>query len=318
MMKMRTRLLVGFVAAITLSVVLIGVWRAWSKADPPKFVVMKDLPYVPGTLDPFQYLDLYLPSAPSLPTLALKGSAPATLPANPVIVWVHGGAWMAGDKNHPEAVGSMIKRGYAVASINYRLTNRFTHPAQINDCKAAVRYLRANAQKYGLDPNRIGVWGTSAGGHLAALLGTSGDVKELEGDLGNNEFSSRVQAVVDWCGPTDLVSIAAQAKPNSKIDFRAPGNPVHALMGTTAAPASYLAASPVQYVSKDDPPILVIHAKDDDVVPFEQSVEFIDLLKKIGVEVEGVIPSGGGHALSSKRYVEQSLDFFDKHLGAKK
>lgn len=225
---------------------------------------------------------------------------------------------MAGDKNHPEPVAQMIKHGYAVASINYRLTNRIAHPAQIYDCKAAVRYLRANAQRYGLDPNRIGVWGTSAGGHLAALLGSSGDVKELEGDLGNAEQSSRVQAVVDWCGPSDLVSIASQAKPNSKINFRAPGNPVHALMGNDASPASYLAASPVQYVSKDDPPFLIIHAKDDDVVPFEQSVELITLLNKIGVECVGVIPSGGGHALSSKRYVEQSLDFFDKHLAAKK
>lgn len=306
-LKLKTRLFVGFFAALTLFIVLIGCLQACSKTEPPKIVVMKDLPYVPASIDPFQTLDLYLPE-----------TSAGAVSANPVVVWIHGGAWMSGDKNHPEAVSLLTKRGYAVASINYRLTNRFTHPAQVNDCKAAIRFLRANATKYGLDPQRIGAWGMSAGGHLAALLGTSGDVKELEGELGNNEFSSRVQAVVDWCGPTDLVSIAAQAKPNSKINFRAPGNPVHALMGNEAAPASYFAASPVQYISKDDPPFFIIHAKDDDVVPFEQSVEFLELAKKTGVECVGLIPSGGGHALSSKRYVEQSLDFFDKHLGAKK
>ncbi len=307
-MKMQTRLFIGLAAAITLFIVLIGVWGAWSKSDPPKFVVMKDIPYVPGSIDPFQQMDLYLPSTDS--------GQPA--PANPVVLWVHGGAWMAGDKNHPDALLFLLKRGFAIAAINYRLTTRVPHPAQINDCKAAVRFLRANAQKYGLDPVRIGVWGPSAGGHLAALLGTSGDVKELEGELGNNEFSSRVQAVVDWCGPTDLISIAQQAKPGSKIDFRAPGNPVHALMGTEASPTSYMAASPVQYVSKDDPPFLIIHAKDDDVVPFEQSVELLEFLQKNDVKCVGVIPSGGGHALSSKRYLEQSADFLSEHLGQKK
>jgi acetyl esterase/lipase len=111
----------------------------------------------------------------------------------PLIVFTHGGGWAAGDKYPCWAIG-IVPHGYVVASINFRLTDKAAWPAQIQDCKAAVRFLRANSEKYHIDPKRIGAWGTSSGGHLTAMLGTSGDVKELEGDLGNPEQSSRVQA----------------------------------------------------------------------------------------------------------------------------
>lgn len=304
-MKISTKCLLSLAAFV---LVAVSVLAACSKTPSDPYVVMENLPYVPGSVSPYQQLDLYLPGASDSPKKS-----------NPVIVIIHGGAWMSGDKNHPPAIKLLIRHGYAIASINYRLTGQFTHPAQINDCKAAIRYLRAHAREYGLDPERIGVWGQSAGGHLAALLGTSGDVKELEGNLGNENFSSKVQAVVDWCGPSDLLSIASQAKPNCKINFRSPNNPVAALMGPSVSPAGYLTASPVQYIDKDDPPFLIIHAKDDDIVPVEQSQELVTYLEKAGVECESRLPLGGGHSLGHGDFIDETVRFFDKHLyGAKR
>jgi acetyl esterase/lipase len=122
----------------------------------------------------------------------------------PLVVWVHGGAWISGDKANPRAPRELGDR-YIVASIDYRLSKEATFPAQIYDCKAAIRWLRANADQYDIDPDRIGAWGGSAGGHLVALLGTSGGVEELEGDVGDYlDRSSVVQAVCDFYGPTDL------------------------------------------------------------------------------------------------------------------
>ena len=124
----------------------------------------------------------------------------------PLIIWVHGGGWQNGSKDGcPPLRGGYAGRGYAVASINYRLSQHAPFPAQIEDCKAATRWLRAHAREYNLDPNRFGVWGSSAGGHLVALLGTSGDVKAFE--VGANlDQSSRVQAVCDYYGPTDFIA----------------------------------------------------------------------------------------------------------------
>ncbi|MBX9687423.1 MAG: alpha/beta hydrolase [Candidatus Obscuribacterales bacterium] len=262
--------------------------------------VYKDLSYAPGSKDPFQTLDLYLPRHPKQEPV-------------PLIVWIHGGAWMSGDKNHPPLL-PILDRGYAVASLNYRLSSQAVHPAQINDCKAAIRFLRKEAKLYDLDPARIGVWGHSAGGHLAALLGTSGGVKELEGELGNNEFSSRVQAVADWAGPTDLLTVGSQAPKNCRIDFSSPTNPVAVFLGENRSPTAYLAASPIQYASPDDPPVLILHAEDDDIVPVGQSREFSELLKKQKVTHELLISPEGGHALSRSAFVNRTMDFFDKYL----
>jgi len=148
-----------------------------------------NLPYVTDGHER-QKLDLYLPKAEK---------------KLPLIIWIHGGAWLAGSKTDGVPL-NYLAEGYAVASINYRLSQHAIFPAQIEDCKAAVRYLRANAQKYNLDPNCFGAWGPSAGGHLVALLGTAGDVNEF--DTGKNlAVSSRVQAVVDYFGPTDLLQM---------------------------------------------------------------------------------------------------------------
>jgi acetyl esterase/lipase len=127
----------------------------------------------------------------------------------PVIVWIHGGAWIGGNKDSGiPLLLPFAKRGYLGASISYRFSKEAKFPAQIEDCKCAIRFLRAKAKEFNIDPERIGVWGASAGGHLSAMLGTAGDVKELEGSGGWEGFSSRVSAVCDWFGPSDLLAMS--------------------------------------------------------------------------------------------------------------
>src|SRR5881396_2302714 len=199
-------------------------------------------------------LNLYCPQ---------KASSPL-----PVILWIHGGGWSKGRKEQHSPAISFLNDGYAVASIEYRLSGEAPFPAQIEDCKAAVRWLRANAAKYNLDADRIGVWGMSAGGHLAALLGTSGGVPELEGSGDNMQYSSRVQAVCDVAGPADLPALTNLGPKR-----------MFAIEGLLGGPlekdkAKAIAASPIHYVSKDDPPFLIVHGEADRVVPVEQSQRF--------------------------------------------
>ncbi len=243
-------------------------------------------------------LDLYLPE-----------KADGRLP---VVVWIHGGGWRGGSKNACRAL-YLSGKGYAVASIAYRLTPEATFPAQIHDCKGAIRWLRANAKRYGLDPNRIGVWGSSAGGHLVALLGTSGGVKELEGNVGGNlEYSSGVQAVCDFCGPTTLTDRASLRTGESEDGPTA----VVALLGGPIPRKEDLArqASPVTHVTKDDPPFLVVHGDQDNVVPIRQSELLAEALKKAGVEVTFHVARGSGHGIQGKDIDAMVEAFFDKHL----
>lgn len=154
-------------------------------------------------------LDLYLPTSDK---------------PLPVIVWIHGGGWPTGSKGNAGPARPLVGQGYAVADVEYRLSGEAIFPAQIQDCKAAIRWLRGNAKQYNLDGDHIGVWGSSAGGHLVALLGTSGDVAEFD-TAAHAEFSSRVQAVCDWFGPTDLLLMNKQAIPGSRLDHDAPIHP---------------------------------------------------------------------------------------------
>jgi acetyl esterase/lipase len=176
----------------------------------------KNVPYVEGGHSR-QVLDLYLPDQPSEKPW-------------PVVIWIHGGAWMGGSRVNPPIM-ALLQKGIAVASIDYRFSQDAIWPAQSYDCKAAVRFLRAHADKYHLDADRFGVGGDSAGGHLAAFVGTSGDVATMEGDLGNTNVSSQVQAVLDWFGPTDLLVMGEQAGPNSFIKHDDPNSPESRLMG---------------------------------------------------------------------------------------
>ncbi|MGD9873080.1 MAG: alpha/beta hydrolase fold domain-containing protein [Kiritimatiellia bacterium] len=229
----------------------------------------------------------------------------------PAIVWIHGGGWGAGDKRRGvKNILPFAERGYVCVSVSYRLTDEAVFPAQIHDCKAAIRFLRAHAEKYGIDSGRIGVWGASAGGHLAALLGTSGGVAELEGDEGSPGFPSRVQAVCDWYGPVDLYSAAQQA----------PEDPRPAkLLGGEILDNRELAvlASPVSHASPDDPPFLIMHGTRDDVVPLQQSRLLKWALNRQGVPVKLSVVRGGGHGgdrFEVPDVRKKVLKFFDSHL----
>ena len=237
-------------------------------------------------------LDLYCPE---------KVSGPL-----PVIVWIHGGAWRRGGKRKCPAV-ALVPDGYAVASIDYRLSGTAPFPAQIEDCKAAVRWLRANAAKYNLDADRIGAWGMSAGGHLAALLGTSGGVPELEGSGDNMQYSSRVQAVCDVAGPADLPALT-NVGPKAMAA-------IEALLGGPLEKdqAKALAASPMHYVSKDDPPFLIVHGEGDRVIPVEQSQRFYEELRKAGVNATLKTPQVGHQGVMMDA-VKDAKVFFDATL----
>jgi len=264
-------------------------------ALPPGTQVHRDLEYVAGG-HARNKLDLYLPAKADHPL--------------PVIVWIHGGGWENGSKDSSPAF-PLVAQGYAVASINYRLSQHAIFPAQIEDCKAAIRWLRANAKQYNLDANHIGVWGASAGGHLVALLGTSGSVKELDGSGGNMDQSSRVQCVVDFYGPTDFSKMGgSHDRPNSP-EAKLVGGPVRDRQELAAK------ASPITYVSKDAPPFLIMHGEDDKLVPINQSELLDEALRKAGVESMLVRIPGNGHGgpgFSTPENRKRIVDFFDKHL----
>jgi acetyl esterase/lipase len=271
-------------------------------AERPDMTVLRDIEYVPGGHER-QKLDLYLPKAARANEDATK---------RPLIVWVHGGAWLGGSKDRCRAV-LFVRQGYAVASINYRLSQDAIFPAQIQDCKAAIRWLRAHADKYGWDPERIGVWGSSAGGHLVALLGTAGDVNDF--DVGpHRDVSSRVQAVCDVCGPTDLTQIG---RSRSTMDHDAPNSPVAKLLGGPVQKNHDKAqrANPITYVTEDDPPFLIVHGDKDPLVPHSQSEILYDALKKADVEATLYIVRGGGHGGFKDPNVPRLFaQFFRKHL----
>ncbi len=276
---------------------------------PAGVVAHRDLEYgTPGVVA--QRLDIYTPEK--------HDDAPL-----PLIVWIHGGAWRAGSKSHCPAL-RFVSKGYVVASVEYRLTQVAKFPAQIHDCKAAIRWLRKNASKYHVDPARIGVWGSSAGGHLVALLGTSGDVKELEGTVGMDRgapgVSSRVQAVCDFFGPTDFLQMDAHALPISSLIHDAPGSPESLLVGGPIQkhPDRVRKANPITYVTKDDPPIVIFHGDRDPLVPHHQSVIFEAALRKAGVDVTFHTVEGAGHGFRGRQDVDAKVEaFFATHLEAK-
>jgi acetyl esterase/lipase len=247
-------------------------------ALPPDIVVHRDLAYVPNG-HPRQVLDLYLPRA----------ARPL-----PLIVWIHGGAFRMGDKADRIPV-EMLNQGYAIASLNYRLSQHALFPAQIEDCKAAVRWLRAHAASYGLDPARFASWGESAGGHLAAMLGTAGHERSLE--VGEHlDRSSRVQAVVDFFGPTDFLQMDAHRPPEGMIHDE-PDSPESQLVGGPIQehPAEVARANPVTYVRSDAPPFLIIHGDRDPLVPYHQSTLLVTALEAAGVPVTFYPVAGAGH-----------------------
>ncbi len=268
----------------------------------PSAPILKDAAF--ASLSPSQKLDLYIPG----------GKGPF-----PIIVHVHGGGWRTGDKADPRAllgITALIHAGYAVASINYRLSSEAKFPAQIQDVKAAVRWLRANAKAYQLDADKIGAVGESAGGHLVALLGTSSEIPELEGlELGNEGFSSRVQAVVDLFGPIDFLPNGELSGDEiNKLETKLLGQPLY------KRPDLVRKANPITYISSDDPPFLIMHGTHDRLVPPQQSKEFYDALVPIlgSEKVKSHFFQAGhsGLAVLQPSNMKRIIQFFDRHIKA--
>ena len=277
---------------------------------PPTSAVYRDLAY--GTDSPAQKLDLFLP---------LQGATPY-----PIVVAIHGGGFLSGDKSDGQItpVLEALKRGYAVVSVNYRLSEEAHFPAAINDVKAAIRWLRAHALEYRLDGSRIALWGDSAGGNLAALAGTSGDISALRGphptDAGR---SDRVQAVVDWFGPISFLRI--------DHDFRVDGFRRASAAGPHSFLSQYLGAplakarakvkatDPITYITPDDPPVLIEHGTADDTVPVRQSKRFAKAYAA-GVGAGSVtlhLIRGAGHVdrtFYELGHVNDVLDWLDSQL----
>ena len=261
--------------------------------------VSRDLAYVPGGHER-QKLDLYLPPTGS---------------RWPLVVAIHGGAFRMGSKES-EPAGAFVARGFAVAAINYRLSQHAVFPAQIEDCKAAVRWLRANAPQYGYDPDRVASYGASAGGHLAAMLGTAGDVKAFDAGA-NPGISSRVQAVVDFFGPTDFLQMDAHRPSAQAMIHDTPDSPESQLVGGPIRDnAEKVArANPVTYVTPDDPPFFIVHGDADVLVPHHQSELLEAALRKAGVRVWLVTIPGGPHGGETvKQGLPLALDFLAETL----
>jgi acetyl esterase/lipase len=249
------------------------------------------------------FLDLYLPT-----------NATDRLP---LIVWIHGGGFHTSPTARDDYLpGRVVGRGYALASIDYRDSKVAKFPAQIQDCKAAVRWLRAHAEQYGIDPERVGVWGISAGGHLAAFLGLSGGEKGYEGEGGNAEFSSRVRAACDFCGPTDLFQLETPQTTNARVALR---QMAEDFVGGKLEDQREVVAkvNPATHVDAADPPMLILHGDADPLVAFEQSELLYQALKAAGVEVTLGVAKGGGHLFVGPE-IDRAMDaFFDKHLKAR-
>jgi len=301
------------VAAATLLLLIssAGIQHATAAEVKDGVRIERDISYIPDG-DSSQRLDLYLPEKISDKPL-------------PLLVWVHGGGWVGGSKNENPGTRFTASGDYASASVEYRFSNKAIFPAQIQDCQAAIRFLRANAKKYNIDPDHIGVWGASAGGHLVSLLGTAGGTgTNVFPRIGENlDQSDRVQAVIDVFGPTDFAAVKAQLAADKTVtnifNFEDMSSPYAKLFGAKPGKLVDLekSASPITFVSKDAPPFLIVHGTADMLVPYAQSTEFNAALKRAGVDVLLQTVPGGNHG--GPEYLSPGIfrlykNFFDKHL----
>jgi acetyl esterase/lipase len=274
---------------------------------------MFDISYANGS--PAQKLDIYWPET---------GDGPF-----PVIVSIHGGAFMGGDKRDVQITSMLkaLKRGYCVVGVNYRMSGEAKFPALVHDIKAAIRWIRANAELYLFDPNKIATWGGSAGGYQSLMAGVSAGIPELEDlSLGNADQPSHVQAVVDWFGPTDFLKMDEQLAESGlahgdEEDHNGSNSPESLLLGKkiTLIPDLVRSANPETYIHPKVPPFFIQHGTKDDTVPHQQSVNFAAKVKEIaGSErvtlelIEGA--RHGDPKFDAAKNVKKVLDFLDQHL----
>jgi acetyl esterase/lipase len=274
---------------------LAGRWQATAQAD--TIIYQQDVQYGTGGGQPL-LMDIARPK---------HGDGPF-----PAVVCIHGGGWRGGNKSVFRAfVKTLARQGYVAMTIRYRFAPAHRFPAQIEDAKCAVRYLRAHANELKVDSDRIGAMGGSAGGHLALLLGTTSATDDLEGQGGYGEYSSRVQAVASIAGPVDLSQPFPDAVQQMLTDF------VGGAKDQVAT--AYQRASPISYLSADDPPILAIHGTVDELVPYAQALLLMEACNKLGIEASLITIPGGGHGSGGKPQDwlaanAKIIEFFDKHL----
>jgi acetyl esterase/lipase len=245
------------------------------------------VPYVKNG-DPLQKLDLYVNPVPNAP----------------LIIWVHGGGWHSGSKEWMP-LRFLLGHGFSVASVDYRLSDTCVFPAPVQDCKAAIRFLRASAEQFGHSALRIGIAGDAAGGHLVTLIGTSGGV--LDFDKGDHlHYSSRVQAVCAIGGPTNL----------GLYGVSKPGDPFTKFLGGRIqdSPAVIEAANPITYVTRDDPPFLLVHGSQDEVVPVTHSEALATALREVGCNVTLKVIEGAAHSIPASQLEDTLAGFFRKTL----
>ena len=266
-----------FPAAVLLSFVLIApVFAQNENAPTADYSVAADIQYCTGGGQPL-LMDIFIPRH------LVKSPAPA-------ILWIHGGGWERGDKNGSSGARFLASAGFITASLYHRLSGDAKFPAAVEDTKCAIRYLRANASKYGIDPDRIGVAGASSGGHLALMIGATTEAAGLEGSGGWSEVSSAVRAVSSYYGPTDFTDVREEYGGRGLAA-------VIKMVGVTpeADPARFRRASPISYVTHKMPPVLLVHGDGDQLVPFHQSEKMLAALEKAGVTARLVRVGNADH-----------------------
>ena len=284
--------------AALLTVCALAVWPGDATSAP---TIRADIEYAKsGGGEPLR-LDLYTPESGA---------------AAPLLVWVHGGAWENGNKS-AMPLAPLVERGYAVASLDFSPASKAPFPGQIHEIKAAIRFLRAEAKRYGYDASRIGIAGASSGAHLAAVVGTSNGHGELEGALGaHGGESSEVQAILSYFAATNLTTILAQSTPFG-LGIREPA--LKRLLGAAPKDNEALAklASPVFQVDRSDPPLLLLHGDQDPQMPINQSHELEGAYEQHGVAADFIVVHGaahGGDAFYSPANVDRVVTFLDAHL----
>lgn len=280
--------------------------------------------------------DIAYSTLPSYRPMLLDLYRPAGKGAHPLVIYVHGGSWTTGSKrttghftDFPGVLTSLARHGFVVASVDYRLSGEAPFPAALQDVKAAIRFLRAHAGSYGIDPNRVAIWGASAGAHLGAMAAFTGEEMEFDPPgMENAEQPESVQAFVGWYGPYELSSMFQQATaPGSPIDASGPMR----FFGCTpegCPPGVFAKSSPISYVDAGDPPTLLIHGTSDTTVPADQSRQLAKRLKAAGVNAELTLINGVSHdwtgeneqatAAASRQALNKTFDWLEKTLGKKK
>jgi acetyl esterase/lipase len=320
--------------AIAAAVLAMGLSAAFAQSAPPAAAsTVQARVHYPHDIEGL--LDITYETIPGYRPLKLDlYHAPGAKGLRPAVVWLHGGGFVVGSPRMADSLfgewdqvlAKLAARGYVTAGVTYRFSGEARFPAQMEDVKASIRWLRANAAKYGIDPQRIAIWGASAGGYFAVLAGTSCKAEALEGRGGNPDQSSCVQAVVDWYGPTDLAQMDAQAPPDSRIKHNGADSPESKLLGCALpqCPADLMQrANPLTYISAATPPFLIMQGDADTAVPWKQSQVLHDALRAKGVAANFVLEPGLNHMFvgATPAQVQNILatvfEFLDSSLGVK-